>query len=148
MIGINFNLVQIKLKAIEGLKTVNRFSGNEENYVFYYINLEESFENSCEIRTLIKIVKQYKDFENFNCLINNLHSNMGYREIQLPMPISMEETFIDQNVKDLWDDYLERIRMSPIIEENESFKEFFCLSHLSNNFQYHRENQVILDFTH
>jgi len=151
VIGINFNLVQIKLKGIEGVKNLNLFNGNEENCVFYYINLEEFFENSYEIRTLIKIVKQYKDFENFNCLINNLHSNMGYREIQLPMPINIEEKFrepIEPIVKELWDNYLEQMRMSPIIEDNESFKEFFCLNRLANNFQYHRESQVALDFTH
>ena len=142
-------MVQIKLRAIKRVKVLHYYTRNEEICIYYYINLEEAFENSDENKTLIKMVKQYKDFICLTRLINNLHCNFGYQEINLPLPITNEYD-VTPSTKENWDEYLEQIRMSPRIEENESFKEFFCLNRIGDRFKYQRkvDEIEIFDFTH
>lgn len=145
--GINFNFARIKLKALKGVKTTNLSNGVEEFLLYHYIDLEEYDENWNKIKTHIKMVKQYKDFMNFTCILNNLHSNLGFLFIKLPAAIKICPDMNFEEIKEKWDNYLEEIRISPRIEDNESFKEFFCLNRLGNQFQYYRDIVEILDFT-
>ena len=148
VIGINFNLVRIKLKAFKVAAIFNHYAQNKEEIVsYYFVNLEELFDNSDIIRTQIKIVKEYKDFLAFNSIINQLPCNFGCDEINLPINFKLDEKLDFTRMKKQWDEYLEIIRNLPRIEENQSFKEFFCLHRLKNNFQYQREPEEIIDFT-
>lgn len=140
--------MEIRLKSFKEVKIINRFNGGEELFNFYYIDLEEFFEKSIKIRTQIKMVKKYRDFLDFNHIINNLHLNFGQPIINLPDSIKSNEENDYEFIKEKWSHYFKEIAMSPRVEENESFKEFFCLNRLGDNFQYHRNKVESLDFTH
>lgn len=93
------------------------------------------------------MIKEYKDFRSFNSIINCLPCTVAYREIVLPPLFTIDaETNLNQ-IKVAWDSYFENIRNLPRIEENESFKEFFCLHRLGYNFEKLRDTIEVLDFT-
>ena len=147
--GINFNFVRIKLRAVRGV--LNKEQGNNENSlslsVFYNVDLIEKFWNEPGVRTLIKVTKQYKDFASLTDLVNNLDSNLN-QKIELPPNIKSGESYVLQSAKIEWDDYFESLRNSPRIEENESFKEFFCLNRLRGNFEWDRKKNEEYNWTY
>jgi len=85
---------------------------------------------------------------NLTELVNILISNLGFQEIDLPSEILFGDSFALKAAKIEWDAYFERLRNSPRIEENESFKEFFCLNLLRSNFQYDRKKYEEYNWTY
>lgn len=99
------------------------------------------------------MIKEYNDFKIFNSVINHLPCTVGYNEIILPPLFNIPQILDMEEEKNLnenklkWDTYLEAILNLPRIEDNESFKEFFCLHRLGYNFQYYRNAIEVLDFS-
>ena len=129
-------------------------STNGSLCVFYNVDLIERFWNEPGVRTLIKVTKQYKDFLSLTHLVNNpnqinicVSSNLN-QKIEIPSNIESGDSISLQSAKLEWDDYFESLRNSPRIEENESFKDFFCINLLRSNFEWDRKKNEEYNYTY
>ena len=148
---INFNNVRIIFNGIKKVlvqestnsgtfKRIKAKTMNGRMEQNYFINLEEtefSFNGptNANIRTVIKLSKNYKELEEFNKIIMKNFEN----EFLPDLPDDFWEDGslkIRGEARKLWEEYFLNLINIPMIEENQTFKEFFHLDKARNRYMY------------
>ena len=159
---INFNNVRIifngvKRTMVQQNSKMNRtHSSNGRIQKSYFINLEEveisnfSVTTTNHIRTVIKLSKNYTELEEFDIIIRTNFENEYLPE--LPEDVTDEgATFqAKKETRKLWEEYFSYMINIPLIEENQTFKEFFHLDKARNKYMYDSEKKETfkLDLTY
>ena len=141
---INFNNVRIIFVGVKSLvitNTVSRTQTSKRSLTVngklernYLINLEEVESISpriSNIRTVIKLSKNYKELEEFDKIIRQ-----NFENDYLPSLPDDADDGNDSKKRNMWDEYFLYLINIRMIEENQTFKDFFHLDRARNKYMY------------
>lgn len=160
---INFNHVRIGFNGIKKtlIENLQNYPISNQNLMKktqskgriernYFFNLEEYEGYGCNnIRTVIKLSKNYKELEEFHKIIKKNFENEYL--IDLPEDVKEEGSLPNkESLKKLWEDYFVHLLMIPTVEENQTLKEFFHLDKARNRYMNDSERKETfkLDLTY
>lgn len=140
---INFNNVRIIFNGVKSFliqqnggprnKRSNTINGKMEKN--YFLDLQEmEFSGSPHfntIRTVIKLSKNYKELEEFDRIIRK-----NFENDDLPDLPDDDEDGNETKKKKKWEEYFTHLIGIRMIEENQTFKDFFHLDRARNRYMY------------
>ena len=158
--GIDFNYAIIQVVGVKSAQEVTEINpeGKKESIVHYFLNLEEFYEptpgNTPEfkLRTVIKVKKRYDDFATLYKNIWSIYRDI--HDVNIPslptqkLVVHGVTKFDPKERKQTWETFFFNLLRIPRIEENESFKEFFCLNRLRGNFEWDRKKNEEYNWTY
>lgn len=106
----------------------------ERNYLIKLEEIEPYIMPTKRIRTEIKMSRNYRELEEFHKIIKKIFENDYLPD--LPEDIQEEKIVLSKENMRKWEDYFIYLLNIPMIEENQTFKEFFYLDKARNKYMY------------
>lgn len=144
---INFNNVKILFCGVKKVPIQNNNTGfrldkrhysmntrMERNYLIKLEEIEPYIMPTKRIRTEIKMSRNYRELEEFHKIIKKIFENDYLPD--LPEDIQEEKIVLSKENMRKWEDYFIYLLNIPMIEENQTFKEFFYLDKARNKYMY------------